>query len=250
MAFLYSIVIICVLAIRLISFFKNSVQNKKSYTYSKQDYFLKKEEYDNQETEIIFFDTETNGLSYKNSVLSIAVVKGYLDLESSKIIVVDIFQRYYYCKEKYSREAIAINNLSHNNVSELRTKTSANYPEYFEDDLENLYNFIGDATHFVAHNIEFDSQFVKTHLDVQFCTMMTNTTIVKAKRFRKGKYKWPKLEEAARYYRIKTRKNRLHDSLYDVELTIKIFERMLRHPVGRDYVLNFLYKNRNYILEI
>lgn len=199
---------------------------------------------------IIFFDTETNGLSKNNSVLSIAAIKGELDLENKKFIKKDIFQRYYFSKEQYNNIAIGINNLSKNNVEKLRKKTNANYPKYFDEDSDAFNSFSKDVNHFVAHNIKFDSQFIKRNLNTQFCTMLTNTSIVKAKRFKNGKYKWPKLEEAASYYNIPISHDKLHDSLYDVQLTINVFEKMLVHHKGNEYIKDFLFKNKNYLIEI
>ena len=58
--------------------------------------------------------------------------------------------------------------------------------------------------------------------------MMTNMNIV-AVEFMKWKkqWKWPKLSETAAYYEIGFNKADLHSSMVDVEITAKVFMKML-----------------------
>lgn len=205
---------------------------------------------DLKKVNIIFFDTETNGLEKESSVLSIAALKGYIDLESGSFVEKERYQRYYYPKEAFNEEAININGLSEVEIDRLRENKKANYSKYFSEDLCSFYEFIEGVEHFVAHNIKFDSMFIKKPLKVKFCTMLTNTSIVKAKRFRNGKYKWPKLEEAAEYFNVGINHENLHDSLYDVKLTVKVFESMLKHRRGKEYTKRFLIENKSYLIEI
>lgn len=216
----------------------------------KKDEIKSTEVKDEKIKKIIFFDTETNGLSPQNSVLSIAAIKAHVDLETYELSVVDQFKRYYFSKEPYDSRAIDINGLSSSKVQQLRSLHRAEYPKYFRDDLPNFHDFVGDSKHFVAHNINFDMKFINKHSSHQFCTMMSNTTIVKAISPKTGRIKWPKLMEAAKYYGIRVNESELHDSFYDVKLTIEVFKSMLIHPRGSKYVKDFLHNNSSYIREI
>ena len=77
--------------------------------------------------------------------------------------------------------------------------------------------------------------------------MKSKTNIMKLRKVY-GKHKWPKLEEATRFYNVKADNSRFHDSMYDVEMTIKVFERMLKREKTNKYIHDFLYKeNYSYI---
>jgi DNA polymerase-3 subunit epsilon len=198
--------------------------------------------------ELIFFDVETNGLKQSDSVLSIAAFKVVVDFNLEKIHIKDKYIRYYYPIEPYNTEAINVNNLIKEFVDNKRN--GYNYSRHFRDDLKSFHEFICDVEHFVAHNIKFDRQFIGENLKYQFCTMLTNTSIVKSKRFRSGKYKWPKLCETASYYNIFIEDSKLHDSYYDVELTVEVFKNMCTHHIAKDYVYNFINSDVDYVLEI
>lgn len=64
---------------------------------------------------------------------------------------------------------------------------------------------------FIAHNVNFDIDFVKTEIERasypfiiagQFCTMKYFENIIKLKGKYKGKYKWPRLEETMQFLNI------------------------------------------------
>lgn len=169
---------------------------------------------------IIVFDLETNGLYHNSSVLSCSALKLLLDSTSSgtgdlqPLQVIDTFERYYFPIEPENISAIRINGLSTNVITERRT--GRDWPVYFRDDLD-FETFCSDAGLFVAHNIEFDTQFVPFMAGRdQFCTMKSNTV-----------RKYPKLSELAATYGIEFNLNRLHQSSYDTELTAKIFQKMV-----------------------
>jgi DNA polymerase-3 subunit epsilon len=205
---------------------------------------------------MIIFDTETNGLDFNSSVLSISAIK----IENNKII--DSFDRYYFPKEGYNQEAISVNGLTEEVIKNNRNNGS--YPLYFKSDMWNFYNFIKDETHFVGHNIEFDIQFIKPiNIKHYFCTMKTNIDILKlnkpeykhgAGRVKKPfkfnyiksqyprnfKYKYPKLIETAKFYNIDINESEFHGSLYDTIVTHKIFEKMAQFELTQESVNKFL----------
>jgi DNA polymerase-3 subunit epsilon len=182
---------------------------------------------------IIVFDTETNGFA-GSSVLSISAIK-VVDFE-----VVEEYNRFYYPIEEFNPQAIAVNGLTYDVLSNMRK--NATYPEYFVDDLMNFYKFIENATHFIGHNISFDLQFIKPiQVFHTFCTMHANTNIIKIP-YKNG-YKYPKLLEAANFYNIKYEENNLHGSLYDVYITFKVFKAMFDHNTARLLVGRFIKSN-------
>ncbi len=169
---------------------------------------------------VIVFDLETNGLYHNSSVLSCSALKLLLDSGRSgagdlqPLRVIDTFERYYFPIEPENISAIRINGLSTNVITERRT--GCDWPVYFRDD-RDFEAFCSDAGLFVAHNIEFDTQFVPFMAGRdQFCTMKSNTV-----------RKYPKLAELAAAYGIEFNLNMLHQSGYDTELTAKIFQKMV-----------------------
>lgn len=192
------------------------------------------------EVEVIFFDTETNGLKSENSVLSISAIKTLVNYKEKSVKILDKYERFYYPIEDYNPSAISVNKLDRENIS--RRRGNRMYPKHFIDDQLSFFYFCGDIQHFVAHNIEFDSKFLKKKLPKQFCTMKSNTDIIKLPSQHKGVlYKWPKLEEATHFYKILSNNNNFHDSMYDVEMTIEVFKAMLNCDKGNKLIKKFLF---------
>jgi DNA polymerase III epsilon subunit-like protein len=194
------------------------------------------------EREVIFFDVETNGLSKDSSVLSISAIKAVFnggDIETVK----ETFSRFYYRSpgEPENAFAIDVNGLTDTVIRQKRGK--ARYPKYFKDD-EGFTVFCSGVRHFVGHNIAFDRKFLDFCLPHSFCTMRENTDIIRIKRWAKG-FKYPRLKEAADFYRVETDEQRLHGSDYDTRLTYEIFKRMLKNELTRESVIRFLKKDGN-----
>jgi SNF2 family DNA or RNA helicase/DNA polymerase III epsilon subunit-like protein len=191
----------------------------------------------NGKRSVVFFDLETNGLTNSFSVLSITAYKGVVDSYSREVEIVDKYIRYYYPVEPYSPRAIEVNKLTKLKVDELRKK--AGYSKHFKDDFSDLYKFIGDTNHFVAHKISFDREFMGMELRNQFCTMLSNTDIIKLPK-KNGGYKWPRLFEAALYYNVPVNISELHDSTYDVEIMVEVFKKMYEGDRSNTMINNFL----------
>ena len=237
---------------------KHIIHTNNFYNYSANESNNKKENYNNVKTinkdknynnkydkelkpvSVIFFDTETNGLSVNSSVLSISAAKCIVDYQNKKVKIIDRYERFYYPIENYNSEAISVNGLCQSVITEKRK--GARYRRHFKEDINSFFKFIDGIEHFVAHNIEFDRKFINKRLPRQFCTMKSNTNIMKLRMIR-GKHKWPKLEEAVAFYKIRnTNTSRFHDSMYDVEMTIAVFEKMLYNSKTSNYIHDFLYK--------
>lgn len=177
-------------------------------------------------TRIIIFDVETNGLNGGYSVLSCSAIKYDIDPNTYEMTEIDSFNRYYYPVEQFDPQAIAVNGLTREVITEKRG--DGTYPEHFCMD-SDIETFCSDTKRFVAHNISFDMQFIPFIGDKKkFCTMMTNTDIVAVYFMeRKREWKWPKLSETAVHYGIQFSERELHGSMVDAEITAKIFMKML-----------------------
>ncbi len=190
---------------------------------------------------VVVFDLETNGLSNRNSVLSCSAFKFSVDERQEStdyaasplsgrtaaevrpaslfpsrgpLRLMDRFERYYFSEEPENFDAIRINGLSENVIR--RKREQQDWPNYFSED-EEFTDFLKDAGLFIAHNIDFDAQFVPFLYDKPlFCTMKSNNT---------GKY--PKLSELARRYKIEVDAQQLHGSSYDTYVTALIFNEMV-----------------------
>ena len=195
--------------------------------------------------DIIFFDTETNGFQ-GSSVLSISAIKVNYDEKTNKFSKKGEFNRFYFRNEgeEVNEGAIKVNGLTDDIIAQERRKSSLNYPETFKEDMTNFYNFCGDTEHFVAHNIKFDRSFIDFPLKNQFDTMMENIDIVKAGiNPSYGTYKWPKLMECAEFYNVPMIEDQLHEGLYDVLITFRVFYKMTKNPFGKPRVEKFLLKD-------
>jgi len=188
---------------------------------------------------LVVFDLETNGLSNRSSVLSCSAFKfsirssvsaeiepgfsvqpdnPFIFPEAGPLQLTGVFERYYFSREPENMGAIRVNGLSEEVIRSRRG--SENWPTFFSEDKEFL-DFIGEAGLFVAHNIDFDAQFVPFLFDKPlFCTMKSNSI---------GKY--PKLAELARRFKITTDGAQLHGSSYDTYITALVFNKMVEEAL-------------------
>ena len=188
---------------------------------------------------VIIFDTETNGLE-NCSVLSISAIKIDIDLKSNSYKEIEKFNRFYFRNEgeEINTEAVAVNGLTDKEILRRRVESGIKYSEYFEKD-KDFIDFCKDTRHFVAHNISFDRKFIPFELEQQFCTKESNVEILKISG-KNGKYKWPRLNEVAKYYGIELDENRWHGSAYDTEICKDIFVAMLKNKETFEIIKSFL----------
>ncbi len=176
---------------------------------------------------VVVFDLETNGLTPRSSILSCSAIKLVLNgselsqmtenntvQDEGPLKRLEIFDRYYFSLEPENLSALRVNGLFRDVIDTYRQ--GKGWPEFFRND-PAFEEFCEDAGLFVAHNIDFDAQFLPflRNRD-QFCTMKSNT---------KGKY--PKLVELAVLLGIDVNRAELHGSLYDAELTTRVFQKMV-----------------------
>lgn len=160
----------------------------------------------------IIFDTETNGFSPENSLLSISAMK--IQIDGSKIEIIDEYNRYYHSIERENNHALKVNKLYKKNIEQIRNETEADYPIYFKDDAHSFLDFSKDVNGFIAHNMNFDEKFIPFELWSTFCTL---------EHFRgKEDYKSNKLSDVTEEIGIAVEEAKLHDSKYDTELLYEI----------------------------
>lgn len=179
---------------------------------------------------IIFFDTETTGLSHNShSVLNFACIIRHEDGEEHTI------QRFYYPDpfKEVTPQAIKVNKLTDNNIANLRGSSS--YPDYFKDDREIEKIFEGNVNLLVAHNITFDINFLlsafggnhKVHNTFKnakrFCTMKEN--------MKSGRTL--KLSAVCDLYNINIDSKNYHNALWDTIAAREIYDRMNAAKIRR-----------------
>jgi DNA polymerase-3 subunit epsilon len=173
-----------------------------------------------QGSPIIVFDLETNGFQ-KSSVLSITAIK--FTLKEGKYEEVDIFNRFYYPVEEFSKGATDVNGLTKEVLDKKRSRVS--YAEHFKEDAD-FPEFCKGVNYIIGHNvIGFDSKFIDWKEPVKFFDTMTSNSDVVCKEWWPSKrtWKYPKLMETAKHFGIEVEENNLHGSKYDTELTLDIF---------------------------
>ncbi len=180
------------------------------------------------ERELIFFDTETNGLTPRYSLLSICAIHVKAIPNPNRLDLVELggFIRYYYPRERYSPDAIAVNGLTEDVITAKRA--DAAWPRYAAEDYRAMQDFFGRTEHFVAHNVGFDIRFVPplnpNGRAKTFCTMREFTDFCALPHSHFG-VKWPKLSEAAEIFGARLPGDAFHDAEYDTRMTMEIFRR-------------------------
>jgi DNA polymerase-3 subunit epsilon len=173
----------------------------------------------------VVFDTETNGFTKRQGVLSVSALKYFFDGENFTHI--GEFERFYLPKGKLNKEAVAVNGLTKRVIKKHRK--GHKYPKYWFQDIRSFREFIGTDTELiVGHNSPFDRSFYSSILNNSkvFCTMQSNRQRVKALD-KNGRVKAPKLIETAISYNIPIEEEKLHASDYDTYLTGEIFKKMI-----------------------
>lgn len=179
-------------------------------------------------TDVIVFDTETNGLYPDScSLLSIGAIRYSWDLDG-KLTEKARYERYYYPKEPFNERAIMVNGLTKEVITELRG--NASYPEYFLDDYKAFKEFCEGAKLVAGHNVSFDVGFIPFLKNRQkFDTMKSNADVVCVSWNQdREQWKWPTLEETARFYGVPFSPDEAHGSLYDALVTGEILKKMLQ----------------------
>ena len=170
---------------------------------------------------IIFLDTETTGIR-PGQICQLSYIMQDKERTFSK--------NFFFSVDKMDYGAFMVHGFSIDKLRELSNgKTFADYADEIIEDINR-------ADLVVAHNVSFDSMFLRTEFErlgvvyapkKEFCTMKKLTPICKLMRTSKVAYKYPKLSEACEFFcvgdtEIKQDVNRLfgetlgyHDARFD-----------------------------------
>lgn len=172
---------------------------------------------------MIILDFETNTMTPED-VIEVAAV--LVKLEDGKLVVKDMFHRYYLSRYTLNPYSYEVHRLTPELIKKHRAKEKATYPSYFNED-EEFVEFCKQGKTLIAHNINFElrhsSRLVK--FEKHFCTMGENKHIVKALN-KNGNIKNPKLDETCKFYGIEFDKDKHHSATYDVTKTFEILNKM------------------------
>lgn len=179
---------------------------------------------------LLFFDTETSGLYPEESEM---LQLSYIIVDGATWKVLKEANFYFaYPEEEWrvSPKAIEVNHLTKEFLSKQKLTSR-------REALTLFFNDLYTCQLAVAHNTEFDCAHIETtaiHEEVlrhlwpyTYCTMKETTNICQLP-FSNGGYgyKWPKLEELAKFLHVRFNKSALHDSLADTRLTFQCFKRL------------------------
>lgn len=173
---------------------------------------------------IVVFDTETNGLSYESSVLSISAKKIEVDTELKNMKEIDNYNRFYFINEneEESEKALQINGLTKDVLTVKRN--GCKYPKYYKEDKKSFENFCKNVDLIIAHNYDFDSKFIEFKIK-SYCTMKDKSSLYLEKN---NTTKWIKLKDLAEFFNVELNENNLHGSEYDVLTLSRVLFRMLK----------------------
>jgi len=184
---------------------------------------------------IIFLDLETNGTA-NCSVLQFAALKfRKIDLKNGIINPVDKIDKYYFPNngEKFNFFAAKVHGITTQKIITERNKSFISYPKTFLKEFErgndHFYNFFRGIDTIGGHNIDFDLRFFPNWIQnkKRLCTMKLNKKIVCAED-KLGRIKYPKLIECIKYYNLNYDETKLHNAIYDIEMTAMVFNKTLK----------------------
>ena len=190
--------------------------------------------------ELVFLDVEADKMGRR--VREVSAIKVMMNFKNQTIKEIDRFQKFY----DDTRE---IKKYENGRVISCEDYDGEEKLEYdgdnlSEDDKEEFYNFAKNAEMMVSHNVEYDMKFFdKLNNKKRFCTMKGNVNITKIEvnYFGENFYKFPKLKETAEFYNIPFNQNMLHTSMYDTNLCMKVFEKMMINEKAQKNILYDLF---------
>ena len=164
---------------------------------------------------LIFFDTETTGLSAENGDKIVEI--GAIQMENG-IISDKIFHTYLHPERNIPIESTKIHGITNEKVR--------NAPK-FRDIVQDFLNFIKDAT-LVAHNASFDMRFVNFELKILGLSSLTNDVEDTLKIARK---KFPgapaSLDALCKRFGVDLTERTFHGALLDSKLLACIYRKMV-----------------------
>ena len=176
---------------------------------------------------LLFIDTETNRLN--GYIVSIAMIE--YDLKNQKIV--DKFYVEVNPQEQIEEEAASVHKITEDKIKDAPT---------FEEIEKEVSKRIEKSDLIVAFNAIYDigvlireyERLGKKMPEFYFLDLMTKLkTIVNAKTTN-NRLKNATLEEAATFFGIASAENELHNSLYDTEILLLVFEKALQKIMSQN----------------
>jgi len=181
-----------------------------------------------------FIDIETTGFDCKNGdILQVGlIVKETTELEDGTIWHTSIpYCRTYHTDRPENEivQAIEVNRLTENRISFLRSQDELEnghlYDRHFLDDLEYWQPIIDSLDLVVAHNAPFDTSWLKHH-GLKFTDKKIICTQSLMSKKHPQKYRWSLKRSFEYFYPNEYDETQAHSALYDVQLCMKVHERL------------------------
>lgn len=173
-----------------------------------------------EEATYVIFDIETTGLSNRHDeIIEFGAVKVHQHLEVSRL---QLFVRPNRAISAFSTQLTGITNAM-----------VANAPT-IDEVLPRIVEFLGDSV-LVAHNANFDVDFINAVLDARGKPMLTNPVIdtVPLAKMLLPKLKSYSLGGVSRYYQINYDEDNAHRADYDANILWQIFDPMITDAISR-----------------
>lgn len=190
--------------------------------------------------ELVFLDVEADKTGRR--VREVSAIKVLMNFKNKTLKEIDRFEKFYddtrEIKEYEDGKEIEIE------YGDYEFKIEHDGDNLSENDKEEFYNFAKNAEMMVSHNVQYDMKFFdKLDDKKRFCTMESNVNMTKLEFEYCGKsfYKFPKLKETAEFYNIPFNQNMLHTSMYDTNLCMRVFEKMMINEKAQKNILYDLF---------
>lgn len=114
-------------------------------------------------------------------------------------------------------------------VHHISTEKAKSFGVSMENALYTFRDLVASCDIIVAHNIEYDRNVTQNNMNLfgvepvpwksipQQCTMLASTPVCKMPPFRRGAWKWPKLDEAHKYFFGIGMPSSAHNAMVDVQ---------------------------------
>ncbi len=178
---------------------------------------------------IMFFDTETTGLSpLTDSIIQFGAIYGSLDETTNEFYEERIINQFINTDVEIWERAFAVHGISKDKISNFG---------YMEEYIKEILAYLRKTDLIVGHNLKYDLGMLEWEcrkLDIKnatdglstFCTMVWSTHICKIPRGG-GSYKSPKLVELHQYL-FGNAFDDAHDALADIKATKDCFMELMK----------------------
>lgn len=176
---------------------------------------------------------------YDSNNIRVEVLSLTVTVTDDNFKILESLTRYYYhtAKAEEISDALAINHLTHDRVSELRDQARITYATTYLDDIMFWHDRLMvlskcGHSYIYAHRIDFDKLFLPVGFWQEFqlrCSMQAAIAFFNVK-------KHISLSNACKLFDIDVTADLTHTSSYDVELLIKLMQKIKTEPRYRKVI--------------